>query len=66
MRWTETCSVCGNDRLWWRSRSGYLVCMVCCRDPLAPLAVLARRASTAAVTRVQTWRQAAEERTACP
>jgi hypothetical protein len=34
MTWADTCSRCGNDRLWWRSRSGYLVCLVCARDPL--------------------------------
>jgi hypothetical protein len=68
MSWAETCSRCGNDRLWWRSRTGYLVCMVCARDPLDALETLARRASTAVVRRVQTWRQAAtrQERPPCP
>jgi len=55
--WAETCGVCGNTLLWWRSKSGYRVCMICARDPMAALEVLARRASPAAVTRVQTWRQ---------
>jgi hypothetical protein len=60
MSWADTCSHCGNTLLWWHSRSGYRVCMVCARDPLEALEVLARRSSTAAVARVQAWRQQAE------
>jgi hypothetical protein len=57
----ETCSRCGNMLWWWRSRTGYLVCMTCCPDPLDALETLARRASPAAVQRVQVWRQAADQ-----
>lgn len=56
----ETCTRCGNSLLWWRSKTGYLVCMVCCRDPLEALEVLARRESPAAVRQVQAWRQASD------
>jgi hypothetical protein len=36
--------------------------MVCARNPFEALEVLARRASSAAVSRVQTWRHAIGER----
>jgi hypothetical protein len=57
----DQCSRCGNLLLWWKSRSGYRVCMNCCRDPLEALEVLARRASLLAVQRVQRWRQAEQD-----
>jgi hypothetical protein len=31
--WDETYGICGNRLLWWRSRSGFRVCMTCCPDP---------------------------------
>src|SRR5262245_7053124 len=40
--WRDTCH-CGNSLFWWRSRSGYRVCMRCCRDPLGALETLGRR-----------------------
>jgi hypothetical protein len=43
MTWAETCGRCGNELFWWRSRSGYRVCMCCARDPLHALEVLAQR-----------------------
>lgn len=55
----EICSRCGNALLWWRSRSSYRVCMVCARDPLEALEVLARRGRPGAITQVQGWRAAA-------
>jgi hypothetical protein len=58
MSWEDTCGVCGNDLLWWRSRSGYRVCMVCARDPLEALEVLARRGRPGAIRMVQGWRAA--------
>ena len=54
-QWDDSCGRCGNSRLWWRSRMGYLVCMVCSKDPLAALEVLARRAGSDAVQQVQRW-----------
>jgi len=59
MSWEDTCSRCGNDLLWWRSRSGYRVCMQCSPDPLEALEVLARRGQPGAITQVQGWRAAA-------
>jgi hypothetical protein len=58
--WDETCSRCGNSLLWWRSRSGYRVCMVCCPDPLAALETLARRGAPGLVMQVQRWQLRAE------
>ena len=46
MSWDDTCSLCGNDLLWWRSRTGYRVCMRCYPDPLGALEILARRGPT--------------------
>jgi hypothetical protein len=60
MSWDDTCGVCGNTVLWWPSKMGFKICMVCCRDPLDALEVLARRASTAAVREVQAWQQASD------
>jgi hypothetical protein len=51
----ETCSVCGNQRFWWRSRSGYLVCMRCHPDPFDALETLARRGKPGLVQQVQAW-----------
>jgi hypothetical protein len=42
MSWDDTCSRCGNNLFWWRSRSGYWVCMRCHDDPLGALQILAR------------------------
>ena len=54
----ETCGICGNDRYFWTSKTGYRVCMSCSGpDPLAALELLARRAvGTHAVQAVQRWR----------
>jgi hypothetical protein len=51
----DTCGVCGNQLFWWRSRSGYRVCMACHPDPLAALEILARRGQPGMVQRVQAW-----------
>jgi hypothetical protein len=56
--WDDACSRCGNALLWWRSRTGYRVCMTCTPDPLEALAVLARRAGSDAVQQVQRLRGA--------
>ena len=57
MSWVETCSVCGNDLYWWRSRCfDYRVCMRCSADPLQALEVLARRGPPGLIKRVQSWR----------
>jgi hypothetical protein len=56
MSLAETCGVCGNDRFWWRSKSGYQVCMRCARDAFAALELLARR-RPGAVPQVQRWRE---------
>jgi hypothetical protein len=53
--WDDTCSVCGNQLMWWRSRSGYRVCMPCNPDPLAALEILARRGKPGLVQQVQAW-----------
>jgi hypothetical protein len=55
MHGDETCH-CGNRLLWWRSRSGYRVCMTCCPDPLRALEILARRGRPGLVQQVQSWR----------
>jgi hypothetical protein len=39
-RTREICPICGNILLWWRSRTGMRVCMVCHPDPLEALAML--------------------------
>jgi hypothetical protein len=52
----DTCGVCGNQLFWWRSRSGYRVCMTCHPDPLAALEILARRGRPGMVQQVQAWR----------
>jgi hypothetical protein len=36
MVWEETCGRCGNDLFWWRSRSGYRVCMRFVPTPSKP------------------------------
>jgi hypothetical protein len=51
----DTCSVCGNSLFWWRSRTGYRVCMRCGRDPFEALEVLARRGRPGLVKQVQGW-----------
>jgi uncharacterized Zn finger protein (UPF0148 family) len=51
----DTCSMCGNQLFWWRSKTGYRVCMVCDPDPLAALETLARRGTPGLVRRVQAW-----------
>jgi hypothetical protein len=53
--YAETCGVCDNQIFWWRSRSGYQVCMVCDRDPFQALETLARRGAAGTVARVRTW-----------
>jgi hypothetical protein len=53
----DTCSVCGNQLLWWRSRSGYRVCMTCNPDPVTALETLARRGKPGLVQQVQGWWQ---------
>jgi hypothetical protein len=50
----EACGVCGNTLFWWRSRSGYLVCMRCCPDPWGALETLGRRVPGGA-TQVHGW-----------
>jgi hypothetical protein len=55
MAWEETCSRCENTLLWWRSRTGYRVCMVCGPDPFTALEILARRGMPGLVQRVQGW-----------
>jgi hypothetical protein len=57
-RWHETCARCGNTLWWWRSRHGYRVCMVCAKDPMAALEVLARRAGAQEVYQVRAWQAA--------
>jgi hypothetical protein len=52
--WPDTCGVCLGTR-WWPSRSGYFVCAICTPDPLAALAILARRSGSAAVRRAASW-----------
>jgi hypothetical protein len=52
--WAETCSLCGNETLWWTNRLAYKVCMRCAADPLAALEVLARRVP-GGVQRVRSW-----------
>jgi hypothetical protein len=37
----EPSPTCHNALLWWPSRTGRRVCMVCCSDPLQALEVLA-------------------------
>jgi hypothetical protein len=54
----ETCGLCGNQLFWWRSRSGYQVCMTCHPDPLAALEILARRGKPGLVQHVQAWTRA--------
>jgi hypothetical protein len=66
MAWDETCGRCGNSLLWWRSRSGYRVCMVCCRDPFEALEVLARRGPPGTVERVRRWWEPRDENAALP
>jgi hypothetical protein len=56
MSWEETCGVCGNTGRWWRSRSNYMICMICHPDPCQGLEVLARRGAPGLVKRVQGWR----------
>jgi hypothetical protein len=63
MSWDETCSRCGNDLLWWRSRSGYRVCMRCCPDPLSALETLARRGPQASCRRCSAGNSTRGERT---
>jgi hypothetical protein len=57
MGWEDVCGGCGNDNaaLWWRSRFGYKVCLVCCPDPYTALETLARRGTPGLVQRVQGW-----------
>jgi hypothetical protein len=52
----DTCGRCGNSLFWWRSRSGYRVCMHCCPDPLDALEVLARRGMPGLAQEVRAWR----------
>ena len=54
MSWVETCH-CGNDVLWWRSKTGYQVCMRCTPDVFQALEVLARRGRPGLVREVQSW-----------
>jgi hypothetical protein len=56
--WDDMCSLCNRSRF-WPSRSGYFVCAICTPDPLAALAILARRSGVAAVARAQTWAESA-------
>jgi hypothetical protein len=55
MSWDDTCSRCGNDLLWWRSKSGVRVCMRCYDDPLGALEILARYGRPGLVREVQSW-----------
>jgi hypothetical protein len=50
------CGVCGNQLLWWRSRSGLRVCMRCYQDPFSALETLSRRIP-GGVQQVQLWRE---------
>jgi hypothetical protein len=54
MSWAETCH-CGNNLFWWRSKTGYLVCMRCAPHPYTALEVLARRGKPGLVRVVQSW-----------
>jgi hypothetical protein len=54
----ETCGVCDNQVFWWRSRSGYQICMACSPDPWAALEVLARRGKPGLIQHVQAWTRA--------
>lgn len=55
----DTCGLCGNQLFWWRSRSGYRVCMKCNADPFDALETLARRGQPGLVQQVQLWRLSA-------
>src|SRR5215472_14132661 len=39
-RGSDVCPQCGNALLWWRSRTGQLVCIRCYPDPLDALSTL--------------------------
>jgi hypothetical protein len=57
MNWGDSCSICQNDALWWTSKQGYKVCMVCSPNPLAALVILARRGYPGLVEKVESWQQ---------
>jgi hypothetical protein len=54
MNWGEQCGICGNLLIWWRSKSGYRVCMRCHPQALSALACLGRRVPGGAAL-VERW-----------
>jgi hypothetical protein len=58
----EICGRCANTGRWWRSKTGYMVCMVCTPDVWDALEVLARRQGAGAVAQVKRWRTVCEEK----
>jgi hypothetical protein len=49
------CGICGTTDRWGKSRSGYLICMICHPDPCQALEIFARRVP-GGVKQVQSWR----------